>query len=105
MLRGCRQDKLGTAVVSIMSSVDSRVPHERLILIALLAAAFLARLGVRMAFGEEYFWKNSYYSYYYTLAENIVSGNGFCFAAQRCTHETPLYPLFLALTVLAEKNY
>ena len=38
-----------------------------------MTAAFLARLGVRLAFGEAYFWTNSYGDYY-TLAENVLAG-------------------------------
>ena len=81
------------------------MPHQRVILIVLVAAAFLARLGVRMFFGEEYFWENGYY-FYYVLAENVVSGRGFCFGTGfDCAPITPLYPLFLAVTALVGKNY
>ena len=62
--------------MSIVYGANSTFSQQRLILAALLAAAFLVRLGVRIAFGEEYFWSNSYYLYY-DLAENIVSGRGF----------------------------
>jgi len=89
--------------MSIIHGANSRFSQERLILAALLAAAFLVRLGVRVAFGEEYFWSNSYFLYY-DLAENIVSGRGFC-SETTCAWLTPLYPLFLALTALAGKNY
>jgi 4-amino-4-deoxy-L-arabinose transferase-like glycosyltransferase len=86
-----------------MYEVNAKVSRQRLFLITLLAAAFLARLGVRMAFGEQYFWTNSYGNYY-GLAENILLGKGFC-SERICAWFLPLYPLFLALTALAGKNY
>ena len=58
---------------------------------------------MRVAFGEDDFWRNSY-SIYYTLAQNIVSGNGFCFQ-NTCAWLPPVYPLFLTLSVLSGKNY
>jgi 4-amino-4-deoxy-L-arabinose transferase-like glycosyltransferase len=83
--------------------MKAQMARQRFLLVTLLAAAFLARLGVRMAFGEEYFWANGY-SFYYPLAENIVSGKGFCLG-KTCAFLPPLYPLFLALTALAGKSY
>src|ERR1700704_5433454 len=77
--------------------------HYRRILVALLGVAFLIRVSVRVAFGESYFWTNSY-SEYYDLAENVVSGKGFCFGTT-CAFWPPLYPLFLALTALGGKHY
>jgi 4-amino-4-deoxy-L-arabinose transferase-like glycosyltransferase len=77
--------------------------NYRKILVALFAVAFLIRLAVRMSFGETYFWVNSY-SAYYDLAENIISGKGFCFDAT-CAWWPPVYPLFLALTALGGKHY
>ena len=79
-------------------NAKSAVPHQRAILIALLAAAVLVRVGVRVAFGEEYFWTGSY-DIYYGMAKNIASGSGFS------TFRPPLYPLFLAVTTLAGKSY
>jgi 4-amino-4-deoxy-L-arabinose transferase-like glycosyltransferase len=67
---------------------------------AILAFAFLARIGVRLAFGVEPFWKNSYATIYYSLAQNIVSGNGFCFKGT-CAWLPPVYPLFLTPSVLS----
>src|SRR5262245_24085872 len=87
----------------IHSETNSKPAHLALILGATLTLAFLIRLGVRLAFGEDYFWRNSY-SIYYTLAENIVAGNGFCFE-NTCAWEPPLYPLFLTLSVLSGKTY
>ncbi len=77
--------------------------HCRKILIVLLGVALLNRVVVRAALGESYFWTNSY-SAYYDLAENIVSGKGFCFDTT-CAFWPPLYPLFLALTALGGKHY
>ena len=82
---------------------NSKPAHLSLILGATLSLAFSIRLGVRLAFGEDYFWSNSY-SIYYTLAENIVSGNGFCFK-NTCAWLPPVYPLFLTLSVLSGQNY
>ena len=79
------------------------MPRQRIILISLIVAAFLIRVGVRMFFGEEYFWENSYYVYS-KLAEGLVSGRGFGFDTTRAPI-TPLYPLFLAVTALVGKNY
>ena len=72
-------------------------------LIGMLIAAFGVRLGVRIAFGEEYFWTNSY-SAYYDLALNVISGKGLCFETT-CAWWPPLYPLFLAFTALFGKHY
>src|SRR5262249_3053303 len=41
---------------------------------------------------------------YYTMAENIVSGNGFCFE-HTCAWLPPFYPLFLIPSVLSGQNY
>jgi 4-amino-4-deoxy-L-arabinose transferase-like glycosyltransferase len=71
---------------------------------ATLALAFLARLGMRLVFGENDFWTNGYYGIYYALAQNIVSGKGFCFGST-CAWLPPLYPLFLTVGVLSGKNY
>jgi 4-amino-4-deoxy-L-arabinose transferase-like glycosyltransferase len=82
---------------------NSKPTHLPFILGAILTLAFLVRVGVRLAFGEDDFWRNSYSSYY-MLAQNIASGNGFCFG-NTCAWLPPLYPLFLTLSVLSEKNY
>jgi 4-amino-4-deoxy-L-arabinose transferase-like glycosyltransferase len=83
---------------------DSKRPRLALVLGAILALAFLVRLGVRLSFGENDFWKNSYVAIYYALAQNIVSGHGFCLE-NTCAWLPPLYPLFLTLSVLSGKNY
>src|SRR5262249_33525792 len=87
----------------MMFKVSAKVSHQHLILGALLVSAFLARLGVRMAFGEEYFWRVSY-GFYYDWAESILSGNGLCIEST-CAWRPPLYPLFLTLSALGGKNY
>jgi 4-amino-4-deoxy-L-arabinose transferase-like glycosyltransferase len=79
------------------------VKHQHLVLGALVAVAFLTRLGVRLAFGEHYFWTNSYFEYY-ELAENIAAGRGFC-TDSGCAWLPPLYPLFLTFSVLSGKSY
>jgi hypothetical protein len=71
---------------------------------AILATATVVRLGVRVSFGESYFWAGSY-SEYYSLAENVAAGKGFCFETT-CAWWPPLYPAFLAVTALAgNRNY
>ena len=72
------------------------------ILVAILAAAFVARLGARLYLGEAHYWANSY-SYLYDIAEGIARGEGFCQAAG--CERPPLYLAFLALTTLAGKHY
>lgn len=72
------------------------------ILCALIAAAFAARLGVRIALGETAFWTQGYTSLY-RLAERIAATGAFC-DSDRCPRP-PLYPGFLALTALIAKNY
>lgn len=83
--------------------MNTKVSHQYFILAALLSTAFFARLIVRMTFGEAYFWANSYI-FYYDLAENVVSGRGFCLDTT-CALRPPLYPLLLTLSALGGKNY
>src|SRR6059036_3458268 len=75
----------------------------RLVLVLVAVAAFGVRLVVRVGFGENYFWTNSY-SDYYDLAQNVLAGKGLCFETT-CAWWPPLYPLFLALTALFGKHY
>ncbi|MDO8876384.1 MAG: glycosyltransferase family 39 protein [Pseudolabrys sp.] len=84
-------------------SVDT-LTHRRIvtILAAILVAAFAARIGARLYFGEAYFWTNSYF-YLYELAQGVARGAGFCQAAG--CERPPLYLSFLALTTLAGKSY
>jgi 4-amino-4-deoxy-L-arabinose transferase-like glycosyltransferase len=85
-------------------SVDNRIEDEPWppLLWALLAAAFVVRIAVRVAFGQQYFWTSSYFLFY-GLAERLASGHGFCRAAM-CVRP-PLYPLFLTPSVLAGKSF
>jgi 4-amino-4-deoxy-L-arabinose transferase-like glycosyltransferase len=69
----------------------------------LLAAAFAARIAVRVAFGEQYFWSNSYYMYY-NMAADLVGGKGLC-VPSGCARLPPLYPLFLTVSVLAGRSF
>src|SRR5262245_19773728 len=80
-----------------------KIHHLTLIVAATLTLAFLVRLGARLVFGEDDFWRNSYLLYF-TLAQNIVSGKGFCFETT-CAWLPPLYPLFLTPSVVLGKNY
>ena len=75
----------------------------RFVLGIVAVAAFAVRIAVRMAFGADDFWNNSY-SDYYDLAQNVVAGKGLCFETT-CAWWPPLYPLFLALTRLVGKDY
>src|SRR5262245_34406116 len=106
-LRQCRHTSLGAqlhgSVGRMAMYVNARVANQWVVLASLVVAAVLIRVGVRLAFGEQYFWKNSY-SLYYTLAENIISGKGFCLGT-KCAWLPPLYPLFLTMSAAAEKSY
>jgi 4-amino-4-deoxy-L-arabinose transferase-like glycosyltransferase len=86
-----------------MIKLNIKASPQWFILTVLLGSAFLARVSARIAFGENYFWTNSYYIYY-DLAENVISGKGFCFDTT-CAWLPPLYPLFLTLSALGGKNY
>src|SRR5215470_8713676 len=86
-----------------MMYVKARVAHRWLVLAVLFVAAAAMRIVVRMAFGEQYFWKNSYLIYY-SLAENVISGKGFCIGT-KCAWLPPLYPLFLAVSAAADQSY
>lgn len=79
------------------------VAYSPLGCVALLAAAFATRLGVRIAFGQEYFWTNGYL-FYYNIAVNVVDGKGFCLQ-NACARYPPVYPLFLTISVLTGRDY
>ena len=84
--------------------VSRSAPYLRLlVLLMLLAAAFTARIAVRVAFGQQYFWVNSY-EFYYNAAVNLVDGKGLC-SPSDCAWLPPLYPLFLTISVLAGKSF
>jgi 4-amino-4-deoxy-L-arabinose transferase-like glycosyltransferase len=86
-----------------LQSRDAKSVFLPLVLGAVLTFAFLIRFSIRLSFGKGSFWEHGY-SLYYTLAENIVSGKGFCFDST-CAWLPPLYPLFLTLPVLSGGNY
>jgi 4-amino-4-deoxy-L-arabinose transferase-like glycosyltransferase len=87
----------------MMSNANFNMPYQRFILAGSLALAFSARLGVRIASGEDDFWTNGY-TVYYDLAENVALGKGFCIN-RICAWLPPLYPLFLTPSALAGKNF
>lgn len=53
--------------------------------------------------GAADFWDNGY-SFFYDLASNVAAGKGLCIGGDSAMR-MPAYPLFLALTALAGKNY
>ncbi len=71
---------------------------------AILLLAFTLRIAWRMHMGSADFWQNGY-SFLYDLATNVVAGKGLCLEGAGCALRAPLYPLFLALTVLVGKSY
>jgi len=84
--------------------LKAKSKHIAFLVAATVALAFLSRLGVRLVLGEHDFWRNSY-SLYYSLAQNIVLGKGFCFEKNTCAWLPPVYPLFLTISVLSGNNY
>jgi 4-amino-4-deoxy-L-arabinose transferase-like glycosyltransferase len=69
-------------------------------------AAFLARLTLRLAYGEDHFWKHSY-SLFYELAQSVARGQGLCYewVGTKCGHRPPVYPLFLLLAMPGGKPF
>ncbi|HKO42658.1 MAG TPA: glycosyltransferase family 39 protein [Pyrinomonadaceae bacterium] len=69
--------------------------------------AFAARLGVRLYFGEEYFWRNSY-SLFYQIAERLAAVHELSYEwlGTKYAHRPPVYPALLAATtVIFGKSY
>lgn len=68
--------------------------------------AFGARLVVRLYFGEEYFWRNSY-SLFYQIAERLATGHGLSYEWMgiKYAHRPPVYPALLAATTIFGKSY
>jgi 4-amino-4-deoxy-L-arabinose transferase-like glycosyltransferase len=65
-------------------------------LIAIVVIGIVMRTVIRLASGEAAFLTNGY-SFYLAIAENLVAGNGFCYAPEEsCALRMPLYPLVLA---------
>ncbi len=83
-----------------------------LILLLVFFIALGIRLGVRLAFGEEFFWRNSY-SVYYGLAQDYIANDAVCKSVHEaievvgrpCGYLPPLYSLFLALVTQAGSAY
>jgi asparagine N-glycosylation enzyme membrane subunit Stt3 len=72
-----------------------RWPATHVVVGAAAIGVFL-RVVIRLAGGETAFLDNSY-RFYLTLAENVVSGVGFCYGpGESCALRMPLYPLFLS---------
>ncbi len=74
------------------------------LLLPILLLAFTLRVAWRIHMGSADFWQNGY-SFLYDLATNVVAGKGLCIDGGGCALRAPLYPLFLALTAMAGKNY
>lgn len=54
------------------------------------------RAGIRFGIGEDDFLTNGY-TFYLTIANSFLAGDGFCYAAgESCAIRMPVYPLFLA---------
>jgi 4-amino-4-deoxy-L-arabinose transferase-like glycosyltransferase len=78
--------------------------HRTLLLICL--AAFSLRITYRLITGSEEFWANSY-SFFYTVAENLVAGKGLGWGAPGVwsVRVPPVYPLLLVPAVLQGGNF
>ena len=76
---------------------------DRASVAAILIAAVVLRVAWRVHMGSDDFFVNGY-SFYYTMAEDLVSGSGRAYGwgyAMRM----PLYPLFLAASLTAGRSY
>ena len=71
-----------------------------------LFLAFATRLGVRLYFGEEYFWRNSY-SLFYQIAERLATVHELSYEwfGTKYAHRPPVYPALLAATMIFGKSY
>jgi 4-amino-4-deoxy-L-arabinose transferase-like glycosyltransferase len=72
-------------------------------LIALFTLAFAARIAVRVALGQQYFWSHGYYVDY-NIAGYLAAGEASCVPTS-CALSTPLYPLLLTGSVLAGHSF
>lgn len=64
-----------------------------------------ARAGIRFAGGEDAFLTNGY-TFYLTIANSFLAGDGFCYAAgESCAIRVPVYPMFLAGFIRADLLY
>ena len=66
--------------------------------------AFPLRLAWRINAGSDDFWTHGY-SFFYVLSTNLAAGKGLGIVGGARALRMPLYPLFLALTTFAGKNY
>ena len=99
---------------SIPLTKASRPPLERIRPISTMGVflpsvfflAFGTRLVVRLYFGEEYFWRNSY-SLFYQIAGRLAAGHGLSYEWMgiKYAHRPPLYPALLAATTIFGKSY
>ena len=61
-----------------------------------MVAGVAVRVGIRIAGGEDAFLVNGY-SFYLTLANNLLAGHGLCYEpGASCALRLPVYPVFLA---------
>jgi 4-amino-4-deoxy-L-arabinose transferase-like glycosyltransferase len=84
-------------------------PRSRVVAItlaAILALAFALRVAWRLHAGEADFWRNGY-TFFYDMAERLARGGGFWTSTDGggWAVRQPVYPAFLALTVLAGRNF
>jgi hypothetical protein len=85
-----------------MITVVSTTPRS---VLGAVVAATVLRIGLRLFEGRDAFFENSY-RFYLTLAENLVSGAGLCYApAEACALRMPLYPIFLSPFVISGTVY
>src|SRR5687768_3847002 len=80
--------------------------NVRVFLPSVFFMAFGIRLVVRLYFGEEYFWRNSY-SLFYGIAERLAAGVGLSYEwmGTKYAHRPPVYPALLAATTMFGKSY
>jgi 4-amino-4-deoxy-L-arabinose transferase-like glycosyltransferase len=77
--------------------------YRKLMWIILLA--FAVRLAVRGYSGGPDFWENGY-TFFFALAKNIATGNGFAFDGGAATaFRVPLYPMFLAAVTFGHQAF
>ena len=73
-------------------------------LVSILLLAVTLRVAWRIHMGSADFWTNGY-SFFYDLANNLAAGHGLHIEGSGWAMRMPLYPFFLALTLLAGKSY
>ena len=78
----------------------------RVVLLSVFVLAFATRLLVRLYFGEEYFWRNSY-SLFYELAQRLAEGHGLSYewSGMKYAFRPPVYPALLAATTIFGKSF